>query len=42
MKNDIIANDVKSQALYICKVCSFQNRNKFNYDKHLLTAKHFM
>ena len=40
MKNDIIANDVKSQALYICKVCSFQNRNKFNYDKHLLTAKH--
>ena len=30
----------KMQCLYTCDICCFKTRNKYNYDKHLLTPKH--
>ena len=30
----------KNAKIFNCKICDFQTSNKFNYDKHLLTAKH--
>ena len=30
----------KMQEKYCCKLCDFNTSNKFNYEKHLLTAKH--
>ena len=40
MKNAVSDVQVASNKSYICKICDFSTRNKFNYDKHMLTTKH--
>ena len=33
-------NKRKKQKIFYCKICDFTTSNKFNYEKHLSTAKH--